>query len=193
MFREKAASKDFVRASLISRPSYREVARSIGIGSYRVLRKGRVIYEGEFENLVVNEGLDHKNGVVFLSGTQITSWFVIFLDGTPTIAAGDTYATHAGWSEVTNYDEATRSAWTGADVGTGTASNAASTADITISSGGATIGGVGLVGGGSAASTKGDTAGGGVLMSAAAFAAGDRVLLETDVLQITYQQQDSAT
>ena len=156
-----------------------------------LVRDGEVIEEFETPNLVVDEGLDYQRGAVLLGETQVDSWYVALVDGNPTIAAGDTYATQAGWSEITDYDEANRPAWTGVAGATGVATNSADRAEFTISAGGATIGGVALVGGGSDANTKGDTAGGGTLFSASAFTGGDRSLQESDVLRVTWQHTHS--
>jgi hypothetical protein len=154
-----------------------------------VWRDGVCIERMESPNLIVNQGLVYGAGVALgVSGvTQITSWYVALISGTPTVGAGNTYATPSGWTEVTAYDEATREAYVGAAGSTGVVTNTASVAEFTIASGGATIGGAAIVGGGSAASTKGDTAGGGTLWSAAAFTGGNRVLLAGDLLRITYQ------
>lgn len=154
--------------------------------------KPRLLWRDVANNTVVDQGLNHKRSVIFLGGTQITAWYVMPTDGTPTIANGDTYASHAGWAEQTNYDETTREVWTGATTGTaGEVSNAASRAEFTISVGGLVVGGCAMVGGGTDPTVKGNTAGGGTLMSVAAFSAGDRTLLEGDVLRVTYIQRSA--
>lgn len=166
-----------------------EDVKARGRGRFKIehIRDGEVLETFYSPNLIVDEGLDQNQDVQFLGGTQITSWFLMLIDGTPTIDAGDTYASHAGWAEVTAYDEATRPAWTGAAGATGVVTNSANRADFTISTGGATVGGVALVGGGTDADTKGDTAGGGTLFSASAFGGGDRSLNESDVLRVTWE------
>jgi hypothetical protein len=156
-----------------------------------IVRDGEVIEEFETPNLVVNEGLNYQASVALLGGTGVDPWYVAPVDGSPTIAAGDTYASHAGWDEVEDYDEATRPEWEGASGATGVVTNSANRAEFTISEGGATIGGVALVGGGTDANTKGDTAGGGTLFSASAFSGGNRVLQESDVLRVTWQHTHS--
>jgi len=78
---------------------------------------GKLKWEDEFENLVVNAGLDYFLDVGLLSGTQITSWYVGLTDGTPSVAAGDTMSSHSGWSEVTAYSETARPAYSGSRSG----------------------------------------------------------------------------
>jgi hypothetical protein len=163
-----------------------EGAHGAGRYLFEIVRDGEVIDSWEQANTIVEQGLTYKTAAALLDGTKIAAWYVIPISGTPTIIAGNTYATHAGWTEVEAYDESTRRAWTGVAGSPGAATNAASRAEFTISSGGATIGGVALVGGGSAATTKGDTAGGGTLFSAAAFTGGNRTLSEADVLRVTW-------
>lgn len=55
-------------------------------------------------------GLNDMLSVYFNSGTQKTEWFCGLIDssGFSTLSANDTIASHAGWSESTAYDEATR-------------------------------------------------------------------------------------
>lgn len=195
----RTKEQDFAVGSLLVSPTMIGEMRESGlflVEAWRGLRlrrpKPQLLWKDVASNTVVDQGLNHKRSVIFLGGTQITAWFVMPVDGTPTIATGDTYASHAGWVEQDNYDEATREAWTGATTGTaGEVSNAASRAEFTISAGGETVGGCAMVGGGGAASTKNDTAGGGTLMSVAAFSGGDRVLQEADVLRVTYIQRSA--
>jgi hypothetical protein len=145
----------------------------------------RLLFAETARNEVVSGGLNSLINVSIAGATQITQWYVVPTDGTPTIAAGDTYASHAGWTEITAYDEGTRQTYDEASSGTGALSNTASPATLTINAS-TTIGGAGLVGGGSAPSTKGNTAGGGTLLSVVAFTGGDRALVDDDVLEITY-------
>ena len=157
-------------------------------GRYKleVVRDGVVVDKEEFDNLIVNQGLNYVRDVTFLDGTKAALWYLILINGSPTITATNTYATPGGWAEVTNYEEATREVWTGLASSVGAVTNDASRAEFTISSGGAVIGGVGLVGGGSSPTIKGDIVGGGVLFSASSFTGGDRTLFENDILRLTW-------
>lgn len=64
-------------------------------------------WEMHGENLVVDEGINY----IFENDSAAASLFV-GLKGTGTPAAADTMASHASWSEDTNYSEATRVAFT---------------------------------------------------------------------------------
>ena len=195
----RTRESDRLVESVIANPSMAEFSEESGlflVEGWRGLRGRsrksgpRLLFRDTAPNTVVNQGLIYKMGSALLGTTPITSWFVMLISATPTIAVGDTYASHAGWTEETDYDETTREAWIGVATGTaGEASNTASRAEFTVSVGGMDIGGCAFVGGGSAPSTKGDTAGGGTLLSAAAFSGGDRSLLESDVLRVTYIQR----
>lgn len=140
---------------------------------------GRVKWRDTIENLITNAGLDHALDIVLSAGTQITSWFVGLTDGTPTVAAGDTASSHAGWSEVTAYDEATREAFTDGGVSSQSLDNSGSAAQFTISTNSTTVGGAFLI----SNSTKGGTTG--TLFAVGAFSAGDKSLDDNDTLDVT--------
>ena len=130
--------------------------------------------------------------VMFRNGTKITSWFIgLVSNDTPTppsdIPETDTYASHADFAEFTSYDEAGRQQWSPGAAANKSVTNSGSPLTFTISTGVASKGIYGLmvVGGGSAASTKGDTAGGGLLWSGAKFTSTVTVNA-TDVLKVTY-------
>lgn len=61
-----------------------------------------VKWRDQFHNLVVTQGRDDILDIMFDAATQITSWF-LGLKGTGSAAAGDTLASHGGWSEVNPY------------------------------------------------------------------------------------------
>lgn len=126
---------------------------------------------------------------MFHNVTQITTWYLLLIDGSgsPTPAVGDTYAQINGtndWDEFTSYDEATRQEWTEGASASQTVTNA-SPVVFTISASG-DVYGLALVGGGTAASTKSDAAGGGTLWNGAAFASGTVPVLDNDQLKVTY-------
>lgn len=63
---------------------------------------GNLKWEDVAKNLVVNEGLNHILDVVLHNQSQVTTWY-IGLKNTGSPAAADTLASHAGWTENTNY------------------------------------------------------------------------------------------
>lgn len=143
-------------------------------------RTGRVKWRDTVDNLITNAGKDHVLDVVLSGGSQITTWYIGLTDGTPTAAAADTAASHAGWTEVDDYDEATRPAFVPDGVSGQSVSNIASKASFTISEDATTVGGCFLV----SDSTKGGMSG--TLFSVGAFTGGDKVADDGDVINITY-------
>jgi hypothetical protein len=122
----------------------------------------------------------------YFSGSAYTATWFIGLYGagaSNTPNAGDTAASHAGWTEIVPYSNATRPACTfgtastaDPSVITNTASPAAFNIDAT-----ATVGGAFLI----SNNTKSGTTG--ILFSASDFAApGDRVVANGDTLNVTY-------
>jgi hypothetical protein len=142
-------------------------------------RHGKVKWTDVIENLVTNVGLNHLLDATLSAATQITTWYVGLTDGTPTTAAGDTAASHAGWTEVTAYDEANRQTWTDGGVSGQSVSNTASPATFTISTNSTTVGGAFLI----SDNTKGGTTG--TLYAVGAFSAGDKSLDDGDSLEVT--------
>lgn len=133
----------------------------------------------EFDNLVVNAGLNDSLDKHLKGSAYTAAWYVGLMSGTPTVAAGDTMASHAGWTEVTAYDEATRQTLTLGAVAAQSVDNAASKANFTISANSTTIGGAFLT----TVNTKGGTTG--TLYGGGAFSAGNKVLDDNDTLAVT--------
>lgn len=143
-------------------------------------KHGNLKWEDTAPNLVTNVGLEFILDILFVSATtQLDPFYVGLTDGTPTAAAGDTMLSHAGWSEVTAYDEAVRQTYV--DVRSGqSVSNTASKATFTIDTNSTTIGGAFLI----SDSTKGGTSG--TLLCVAAFTGGDKSADDDDSLEVTY-------
>ena len=142
-------------------------------------RTGRIKWVDTIENLVPTGGLNDSLDKHLKGSAYTAAWYVGLTDGTPTPAAGDTMASHAGWSEVTDYDEAARPTLTLGTVSGGSVDNVGNEAQFTISANGTTVGGAFVA----SESTKGGTAG--VLYGVGAFSAGDKTLDDNDVLQVT--------
>lgn len=141
-------------------------------------RNGRLLWRDGFTNTVVDVGL---NDVLdkYLKGSGYTAAFYVGLtDGTPTVAAGDTMASHAGWVEVTDYSEGTRPALTLGTVAAKSVNNSASKAVFTVNQDNTVIGGAFVT----TVNTKGG--GTGTLYGAGAFSQ-DRTLQNGDVLNVT--------
>lgn len=128
-------------------------------GIWRVTHKdpeGNVIDEDEYENIIVNEGLDLLLASTLNNGSQTTSWYIgLIAEASPTLNAGDTMSGHGGWTENTNYDEANRQDWSNGSVSGQSVDNSGSPAAFTMNTDNDTVGGAFLVGD----NTKGGTTG----------------------------------
>lgn len=183
---EKAKAADVVGGGLIANTGATDGAKATGKYVVECFDKdGNLKWVAESKNLVVNVGLQYMAGSALTSTTQITTWYLgLYGAGASnTPAAGDTMASHAGWTENTDYSEANRPAATFAaatnanpSVVTNTASKAVFTMNATTTIGGAFL-------------TSNNTKGGstGTLFSAADFQSpGDRSVVNGDILNVTY-------
>ena len=139
-------------------------------------KDGKIKWEDTSENLVVNEGLQHILDPVFSGGAQVDPWYAGLTDDTPTVAAGDTLASHVGWTE---FDEYTGNRQEYVEVRSGQSlTNAASKASFPITGAGGGVGGAFL------ASVATGT--GGTLMCGVALTGGNRVVASGDTVNVTY-------
>ncbi len=146
---------------------------------FKQIRGGVVIDEWDAENKIPNGGLDNILAQVFTGSTQITTWYVGLMNGTPTVAAADTMASHAGWTENAAYSEGVRQTYTGVE-GSQQVTNTASPATFTINAGSQTIGGAFIV----QSNVKSGATG--VLIAGAAFTGGNRTPASGDQIVVTY-------
>ena len=148
---------------------------------------GNIKWVEEVNNIIVNTGLDNILDEYYKGSAYTAAFYVGLTDGTPTVAAGDTMASHAGWVEVTAYDEAVRQDLTLGSVSSQSVDNTASKAVFTISADSTTVGG-GFI---ATNSTKGGSTG--TLVGAAAFTAADKSLDDNDTLTVTVTLTASAS
>lgn len=160
-----------------------------GVFRATLTRKGEVIWSDEFENTVVTVG---KNLALdtFLAGAAYTVtgpyMGLISSVGYSAISAADTMSSHAGWTEAGNANAPTytaprkTAAWSAAAAG----SKALSAALAFTFTGAGTVKGAFMVFGTGAVSTIDSTAG--TLLSAGLFSGGDRAVVSTDVLNVSY-------
>lgn len=141
---------------------------------------GNVKWEETISNIVVNAGLDHALAVTLSGATQSSSWYLGLVDGAtaPTFAAGDTMASHSGWSVNTDYSETARQVWSEGGVSAQSLDNSGSVATFSVNAT-SDIAGAFLVDD----STKGGTAG--TLFAGGAFSA-TRTVASGDTLNVTY-------
>jgi len=140
-------------------------------------KDGNLKWKDTIKNLVVNTGLDDSLDKYFKGSSYTAAHYCGLADGTPTFAAGDTMASHAGWTEVTDYSEGVRQTITWGSVSSQSVDNSASKATFSINNS-VTIGGAFL----STDSTKGGSSG--TLYGGGAFTNGNRSLASGDTLNI---------
>ena len=133
-------------------------------------------------NLTTLQGRAYVLGTGFNSGTQEANWYFAPINGasTPTISTADTYQSHAGWTEVTAYSEATRQQWSPTFT-SNVATNVDTPATITASAS-ATIYGNAIV----SNNTKGASGAGETLWCAGAYTGGSRTLVTASELDLYY-------
>ena len=185
MSNEIATAADTVNSGLVAGTQHSEIAKATGKFMIECFDKdGNLKWSAEESNLVVNVGLQYMAGVALTSTAQITTWYIgLYGAGASnTPAAGDTMASHIGWTEVTPYTGARPTATFAAatNANPSVVTNTASPASFTINAT-QTVGGAFLV--------SNSTAGGstGTLFSAADFQSpGDRNVVSGDTLNVTY-------
>lgn len=137
----------------------------------------RLLFVDANYNLVTDEGETELLNRGY-NDTTITD-AVGLTDGTPTVDETDTMGSHAGWTEVTAYDEADRPALSMGTASSQSIDNSASPASFSINTDSTTIGGAFV----STDNTKGGTAG--ILIGVAAADGGDKTLGSGDSLDVT--------
>lgn len=185
MFNEKANSADSMAAGLVAKTGFGEMAKGGGVFRVQCFDKdGNLKWEDQMHNLVVNQGLQDMNTQYFKGSTYTAAFFLGLVTGpgaSTTYAAADTLASHAGWTEFTNYS-GSRKAVTFGTATTADPSvidNSGSPAQFSITGGGGTVAGAFLCTVSSGTS--------GVLFSEADFQSpGDRVVVAGDTLNVTY-------
>ena len=150
-------------------------------------KHGNLKWRDTIKNLVVDEGLDDVLDKYLKGSAYTAAHYVGLTDGTPSFAAGDTMASHAGWSEVTAYDETARQDATWGTVSGKSVDNSANKAVFTISTNSTVVGGAFLA----TDNTKGGTTG--TLYGGGAFSAGDKTLDDGDVLNVTVTASAAAS
>ncbi len=140
---------------------------------------GSLRWSETIDNLVTTEGLNDVLTKYFKGSSYSATWYcgVISSSGYSAIVAGDTAASHAGWTESTKYSEGTRPGLTfGVAAAGALATSSASSFTINNTD---TLKGAFAI----SNSTKGGTTG--VLYSAALFTTGDRAVLSGDVVNVS--------
>lgn len=185
MFNDKAVSVDTASASLLAGTGVSNHTSAGGIYHVQCFDKdGNLKWEDKTHNLVVNEGLKDMNDKYFSGSTYTASWFLGLITGPgsgTTFSASDTLASHAGWTEFTDYSGARKAAVFGVAslADPSVKSNSGSPASFSITGAG------GIVAGAFLASVDSGTSG--ILFSESDFQApGDRTVVSGDTLNVVY-------
>lgn len=164
---------------------FKENAKAGGVFHVQCLDKdGNLKWEDSVPNLVVNEGLQSMNTQYFKGSAYTAAWYMGLITGpgaSTTIAAADTLASHAGWTEFTDYS-GNRPAITFGTASTAdpsVISNSGSPSSFSISGSGGVVAGAFIC-----TVTTGTS---GTLFSASDFQSpGDRTVVSGDTLNVTY-------
>lgn len=146
-------------------------------------KDGNLKWEEKAPNLVVNQGLKFLNDTFFSGVTYNAGWFLGLIQGPGagnTYSAADTLASHAGWTEFTNYsgNRGTTTFGVATLADPSVISNAAPTQFLVTSVGGVVAG---------AFLTNVNTGTSGILFSESNFVApGDRSVVSGDTINVTY-------
>jgi len=184
MSTEISKAQDAVSASLVSRPGSTERVGAGGVFTVTCHGSdGQLKWSDSFHNLVVNEGLQDMNSKYFKGSGYTAAWYLGLVTGPgsgTTFAAGNTLASHAGWTENTAYT-GNRKAVTFGTATTADPSvidNSAAPSSFTINANAQVIAGAFLCSVASGTS--------GVLFSAGDFTGGDKTVDSGDTLAVTY-------
>jgi hypothetical protein len=184
MSTEISKTSDSVSGAVIRKSDFVHSASAGGVFTVVCRDKdGNLKWEESSPNLVVNVGLQDMNAKYFVGSAYTAAWYLGLITGPAsgtTFAAGDTLASHAGWTEDTNYS-GTRKVCTFGTATTADPSvitNSLNTASFTMNAT-TTIAGAFLC-----SVTSGTS---GILFSASDFQSpGDRAVVSGDVLVVTY-------
>lgn len=141
-------------------------------------KDGNLKWSEEIENLVTNEGLNDQLSKYYKGSAYTAAFFLGLASATPIFSAADVMATHAGWSEITDYSESVRQTLTLGAVAAQAVNNSASKAVFTANAN-VTLGGVFIT----TNSTKGGTIG--LLIAGGAFTGGNQSVGATDTVSVT--------
>ena len=184
MLANKAIPSDKAAASVDFGSDFKAGAKGGGVFHFKCFDKdGNLKWEDKAHNLVVNEGLADMNDKYFSGSGYSAAWYLGLVNNSPSpsYAAGDTLASHAGWSETTDYSGNRKSVTFGSATSADPSviDNSGSPAQFSIT-GTVTVAGAFLA--------TVDTGTSGILFSVSTFQSpGARSVVSGDTLNVTYE------
>lgn len=175
---ENVAATDETGASVVSGTSVS--ATSTVVGVYNAVcfgPDGKVKWAEQFPNTVTTVGKNDLLDKYFTGSSYTATWYLGLINSGGSYSAADTAASHAGWTENTDYSAATRPAPSWGSASAGSKATTATSFSINAT---ATIGGAFMI----SNNTKGGTTG--ILYSAGNFTGGNRSVASGDTLNVTY-------
>jgi len=90
-----------------------------GLFHMRIVRNGKTLKDHVVKNDIVNVGLDYLLDQMFVSLASASGWYIGLINDTSftSLSNADTMSSHAGWLELTDYNEETRPAWVPSSIG----------------------------------------------------------------------------
>ena len=187
MSTENSKAQDSVSASLTANKGATERVGAGGVFTVTCVgADGVEKWSDTFRNLVVNEGLQDMNSKYFQGSGYTAAWYLGLVQGPgsgTTYAAGNTLASHSGWTELTP-----GTAYTGnrkaVTFGTATTADPSVITNSASPSSFAMLVNSTVVAGAFLCSVSSGTSG--VLFSAGDFTGGDKTVDNGDTLNVTY-------
>lgn len=155
-----------------------------GLFRYWIRRGGKLLRKGKFPNGAATVGLNAMLNNFWRTSPTTYNWYAGLIGSTgftTGLAAADTMSSHAGWTENTDYDEATRQAITMAAASGALSTNVAAAAVFTINAT-VTIKGIFVA----SNSTKSGTSG---VLAATGLFDTDADVADNDTITLTYENQ----
>lgn len=177
---ENAKSVEASQARVATNKATQEISAATGVYTVECIdADGQMKWSETFKNLVTTVGKNDMLDKYFAGSSYTAAWYMGLVDGatSPTYAAGDTLASHAGWSELaagTAYSGNRPAVSWGAASG-GSKASTATSFSITATN---TVAGALMCTAASGTS--------GVLYSAGSFTGGNRSVASGDTLNVTY-------
>ena len=187
---ENSKTQDVVQAGMIANKQAADTVGAGGVYSVECVGPdGQVKWTDTFHNLVMNEGVQDMNTQYFKGASYTASPFLGLVTGPgsgTTFAAGDTLASHAGWTESTAYAGSRKAVTfgTATTANPSVISNSASPSSFVMN---ATV----TIAGAFLCTVSSGTSG--VLFSAGDFTGGDKNVDSGDTLNVTYTFSLTAT